>query len=139
MTGRAEDGSHCTPVVDAVDCPGWDLLVDVVVAGSGGSGLVAAVMAAEGGSRVMVLEKSAQTGGTTRKSGGGVWVPDNHHMQRLGLVDSRDGALRYMACTAEPQLYDATSPTLGLPTTATTARGTGIRPGPLPRAPRRAP
>jgi len=116
MTGRAEDGSHCTPVVDAVDCPGWDLLVDVVVAGSGGSGLVAAVMAAEGGSRVMVLEKSAQTGGTTRKSGGGVWVPDNHHMQRLGLVDSRDGALRYMACTAEPQLYDATSPTLGLPT-----------------------
>jgi 3-oxosteroid 1-dehydrogenase len=116
MATRVGVPSQRVPVIDAVECGGWDVLVDVVVAGSGGSGLVAAVMAAQGGSRVIVLEKSAHTGGTTRKSGGGVWVPCNHHMARLGLVDSREGALRYMASTAEPQLYDPASPTFGLPT-----------------------
>ena len=103
-----------SPVVDVADVPGWDSAADVVVAGSGGSGLVAAVMAADSGSRVVVLEKGSQTGGTTRKSGGGVWVPNNHHMQALGLPDSRDGAVRYMARTAHPDRYDAASATLGL-------------------------
>jgi len=103
-----------SPVVDVADSPGWDMCVDVVVAGSGGSGLVAALMAADSGSRVVVLEKGSETGGTTRKSGGGVWVPNNHHMRALGLPDSRDGALRYMARTAFPDRYDAASATLGL-------------------------
>lgn len=102
------------PVVDVADSPGWDAFVDVVVAGSGGSGLVAALMAADGGSTVLVLEKGSESGGTTRKSGGGVWVPSNHHMQALGLPDSREGALRYMARTAYPGRYDAGSPTLGM-------------------------
>jgi len=102
------------PVVDVSDSPRWDASVDVVVAGSGGSGLVAALMAADSGSRVVVLEKGSETGGTTRKSGGGVWVPNNHHMQALGLPDSREGALRYMARSAYPDRYDAGSPTLGL-------------------------
>ncbi len=103
------------PVVSASDAPGWAQRVDVVVAGAGGSGLVAAVMAAEAGSQVLVLEKAAETGGTTRKSGGGVWVPDNHHMRALGLGDSRDGALHYMARTSRPQSYAPGAPHLGLP------------------------
>ena len=94
-----------SPAIDVADSPGWDARVDVVVAGSGGSGLVAALMAADGGSRVVVLEKGSDTGGTTRKSGGGVWVPNNHHMHALGLPDSREGALRYMARTAYPNRY----------------------------------
>jgi hypothetical protein len=103
------------PVVSASDAPGWAERVDVVVAGAGGSGLVAAVMAAEAGSRVLVLEKAPETGGTTRKSGGGVWVPDNHHMRALGLPDSRDGALRYMARTSRPASYAPGEAHLGLP------------------------
>jgi succinate dehydrogenase/fumarate reductase flavoprotein subunit len=99
----------------ASDAPEWDELVDVVVAGSGGSGLTAAVMAAEAGASVLVLEKGAATGGTTRKSGGGVWVPRNHHMDALGLPDSRDGALHYMARTSRPELYHPDAPHLGLP------------------------
>ena len=101
-------------VVAAADAPRWDETVDVVVAGTGGSGLVAAVMAADCGARVLVLEKGSETGGTTRKSGGGVWVPNNQFMQQLGLEDSRDGAVHYMAATAWPERYDADSPTLGL-------------------------
>jgi succinate dehydrogenase/fumarate reductase flavoprotein subunit len=103
------------PVVSAAQAPEWAELVDVVVAGTGGSGLTAAVMAAEAGARVVVLEKGAGTGGTTHKSGGGVWVPRNHHMEALGLPDSRDGALRYMARTARPHLYAPDAPHLGLP------------------------
>lgn len=110
-----DQGPAPTFVFDVATCPGWADEVDVVVAGTGGSGLVAAVMAADAGARVLVLEKGAETGGTTRKSGGGVWVPDNHHMRALGLPDSRDGALRYMAKTAYPDHYDANAPALGLP------------------------
>lgn len=44
--------------------------IDVVVVGSGISGLAAAIAAAENGANVVVLEKMATTGGTTAISGG---------------------------------------------------------------------
>ncbi len=103
------------PVVASSVVGCWDDDVDVVVVGSGASGLVAAVMAAAGGARVVVLEKAAQTGGTTRKSAANAWVPGNRHMRALGLAESRDGALRYMARAARPHLYSPDAPCLGLP------------------------
>jgi hypothetical protein len=72
-------------------------------------------MAAAEGARVIALEKASETGGTTRKSGGNAWVPDNYHTRALELKDSRDAALRYMARTARPQLYSPDAPNLGLP------------------------
>lgn len=75
----------------------WDHEVDVVVVGSGGSGLVAAILAADGGARVLVLERSDKVGGTTAVSGGGAWIPMNHHMADIGATDSRERALAY--CT----------------------------------------
>ena len=100
-----------------VDTPGdaWDLETDVVVVGSGGSGLVAALMALVAGAEVTVLEKGDTLGGTTAKSGFGTWVPNNHHMQALKIVDEREAALRYMARTARPVSYRPNDPTLGLP------------------------
>lgn len=74
----------------------FDRIVDVVVVGSGGAALVAATLAADGGSSVLVLEKSAQIGGTTGVSGGGVWVPCNGRMAALGETDSREAALAYL-------------------------------------------
>lgn len=103
------------PVVASHDVGRWDDEADAILVGSGASALVAGVMAATGGASVIALEKAAETGGTARKSGGNSWVPRNHHMQGLGLVDSRDGALRYMARTARPQLYSPDAPSLGLP------------------------
>ncbi|HVW18585.1 MAG TPA: FAD-dependent oxidoreductase, partial [Solirubrobacteraceae bacterium] len=103
------------PVVAAGDVERWDAEVDVVVVGAGGSALTAAVMAAEAGASVLVLEKAAEIGGTTAKSGGGVWVPLNRHMKALGIPDSREGALRYMARTSRPALYSPGASHMGLP------------------------
>lgn len=51
---------------------------DVVVAGSGASGLTAALAAAVAGADVLLVERSRRFGGTTALSGGRVWVPGNH-------------------------------------------------------------
>jgi 3-oxosteroid 1-dehydrogenase len=71
-------------------------LADVVVCGSGAAGLAGALAAAIEGADVLVLEKADVVGGTTAMSGGGVWVPGNHHMHEHGIEDSREDALRYL-------------------------------------------
>jgi 3-oxosteroid 1-dehydrogenase len=76
--------------------PNWTHTTDVVIVGTGAAGLSAAVTALVRGCSVMILEKSSLVGGTTAVSGGVVWVPNNHHMQELGLQDSREEALAYM-------------------------------------------
>lgn len=83
---------------------------DIVVVGSGGGGLVAAIAAADLGARVAVLERSPRFGGTTAYSGGKIWIPDNHHMRRLGIPDSREAAARYLlhVCGGDyPEMIDA--------------------------------
>ena len=69
---------------------------EVVVVGSGAAALAAALAAAAGGARVTMVESTGSVGGTTAVSGGGVWMPQNHHMAELGSVDSRPEALAYM-------------------------------------------
>lgn len=93
----------------------WTQVVDVVVVGAGAAGLSAAAKAALEGSSVLVLERTLLPGGTTAKSGGVLWIPNNHLMRARGLVDERADALRYMAKTAFPTLYDRGHATLGLP------------------------
>ena len=67
----------------------------VVVVGSGVAALVAALAAHDAGAEVVVLERSEHFGGTTAVSGGGLWMPRNHHMAELGVADSREEALAY--------------------------------------------
>ncbi len=74
----------------------FDAEADVVILGSGGSGLTAAIRAHDAGANVMVLEKAARIGGTTAMSGGILWIPDNPHMASLGIKDSREDALAYL-------------------------------------------
>jgi 3-oxosteroid 1-dehydrogenase len=73
---------------------------DVIVVGSGGSGLTAAIVSAAGGASVVVLEKAAQLGGTTALSGGGVWAPLNPHEAAAGVQDSYDDVLTYLRAIA---------------------------------------
>jgi 3-oxosteroid 1-dehydrogenase len=103
---------------DAVWGDEWDAVADVVVVGTGAAGGSAAATAAASGATVIVLDKATLAGGTTAKSGGVLWVPNNPLMRQQGLTDDRDAALRYMARTAYPALYHAGSPTLGLPPAA---------------------
>lgn len=74
----------------------WDIEVDVVVIGSGGTGLVAAIVAADRGAKVAVYEKAALLGGTTAISGGQVWVANNPLQAAEGILDSREEAVTYL-------------------------------------------
>ena len=89
----------------------WDEIVDVVVVGTGASGLTAAIRAADAGSKVIILEKSEFIGGTSAVSGGVVWVPMNDHMPGVGIEDNREDALAYVrrlssARAADPELIE---------------------------------
>lgn len=102
------------PTWDEVE-PAAERVVDVIVVGSGAAGGAAAAIAAGAGASVLVLEKAEFTGGTTGKSGGVLWVPDNPVMRAAGMTDDHAAARRYLARTGYPTLYRADHPTLGLP------------------------
>ncbi|WP_236788413.1 3-oxosteroid 1-dehydrogenase [Amycolatopsis sp. GM8] len=67
---------------------------DVVVVGSGAAGMTAALAAAKRGLRVVVLEKGAKFGGSTARSGGGVWIPNNEALPDHG--DTPEAARAYL-------------------------------------------
>jgi 3-oxosteroid 1-dehydrogenase len=62
--------------------------VDVVVVGSGAGSMCFAQMTAKAGKSVLLLEKSPFVGGTTARSGGVMWIPNNPLQARDGVVDS---------------------------------------------------
>ena len=69
---------------------------DVVVVGSGAAGMSAALTAAKQGLRAVVIEKAAHYGGSTARSGGGVWIPNNEALQRSGVTDTPEAARSYL-------------------------------------------
>ena len=64
--------------------------VDVVVVGAGGAGMTAALAAGRGGLETVLVEKSPWFGGSTARSGGGVWIPGNDALRSAGQVDRDD-------------------------------------------------
>jgi len=69
---------------------------DVLVIGSGASGLAAAVTAAHHGLQVIVAEKASQLGGTSAWSGGWLWIPRNPLAVAEGIVEDDDAPERYL-------------------------------------------
>ena len=71
---------------------------DVVVVGAGGAGMTAALAAAHQGLDTILIEKSAYFGGSTARSGGGVWIPGNRTLREAGQVadDEADQARLYL-------------------------------------------
>ena len=75
---------------------GWDHEVDLLVVGSGAGSVCAALIAKDHGLQPLIVEKLDVFGGTTAYSGGGIWIPDNHLMEREGVADSFDRSMQYM-------------------------------------------
>ena len=69
---------------------------DLLVVGSGASGLSTAVKAARHGLHVVVAEKEPVFGGTTAWSGGWMWVPGNPLAQRAGIIEDIDRPRTYL-------------------------------------------
>lgn len=93
----------------------WDYETDVACVGSGAAACAAAVTASAAGAKVMVVEKMAMAGGTTNRSAGIAWIPNNRFLRERGLRDERRDCLHYMARYAYPAQYASEAPTLGLP------------------------
>ena len=70
---------------------------DVVVVGSGAAGMTAALAAAHHGLRAVVLEKTEWFGGSTARSGGGIWAPGNEVLRKAGVRDTPEQARAYLA------------------------------------------
>ncbi len=74
---------------EAFDC-------DVLVVGSGASGMAAAVTAASHGLKVLVVEKEPRFGGTTARSGGWLWVPGSRLATEQGIHEPAGAARAYL-------------------------------------------
>jgi 3-oxosteroid 1-dehydrogenase len=73
-----------------------ETVVDVVVVGAGGAGMSAALTAADRGLETLLVEKSPWFGGSTARSGGGVWIPGNYALERAFHDDTLDAAKTYL-------------------------------------------
>ncbi len=74
----------------------FDEVADFVVVGSGGGSMCAALVLRAAGKGVLILEKTDLVGGTTARSGGVMWLPDNPFMKRDGVEDSFEQAALYL-------------------------------------------
>jgi 3-oxosteroid 1-dehydrogenase len=70
---------------------------DFVVIGSGAAGMTAALAAAQQGLSTVVIEKARYYGGSTARSGGGVWVPNNEVLRKAKMGDTPELADAYVA------------------------------------------
>lgn len=111
----AGGGLGLAPAAGTMDTTAWQQTVDVLVVGAGAAGFSAALAARRLGATVLVIEKAPFAGGTSMKSVGGIWVPNNRFLRTAGIDDRREDALRYMARLSYPETYDASHPTFGAP------------------------
>jgi 3-oxosteroid 1-dehydrogenase len=73
-----------------------DETFDFVVVGSGGGSMCAALLMRSMGKSVLVIEKTDLVGGSTARSGGVMWIPNNRFMREAGVPDSEAQALTYL-------------------------------------------
>ncbi|MGB7302094.1 MAG: FAD-dependent oxidoreductase [Burkholderiaceae bacterium] len=69
---------------------------DLVVLGGGAAGMTAALVGAIEGLRVLLIEKSAQLGGTSARSAGTLWIPGNFSMAANEAQNDIDAARAYL-------------------------------------------
>ncbi len=74
----------------------YDEQYDFIIVGSGAGSMVAALYLRSKGRSVVILEKTDLVGGTTARSGGVMWIPNNLFMARDGVQDSYEQARTYL-------------------------------------------
>ncbi len=74
----------------------FDETFDWVVVGSGAGAMSSALVMLDQGKSVAILEKTDFLGGTTAKSGGVMWIPNNRFMRQEGEEDSTEAAMQYL-------------------------------------------
>lgn len=79
---------------------------DVLVAGSGASGMSAAITARYRGLDVLIVEKEPRFGGTTARSGGWLWIPGTSLARAYGIEETPEQARTYLRHEAGNN-YDA--------------------------------
>lgn len=109
LGGLATSAQAATPTD-----PRFDAEYDIVVCGSGMAGLGTALFSRWQGNEVVVLEKAGSVGGTTAKSGGWYWMPNNAAMQKAGIADPKPDFMRLVARLTAPLTYSPSAPKLGL-------------------------
>ncbi len=72
----------------------FDETFDWVVVGSGAGSMSSALLMKQAGKSVVILEKAPEVGGTTCKSGGVMWIPNNRFMDPG--EDSLEKAVTYL-------------------------------------------
>ncbi|HKX78433.1 MAG TPA: FAD-binding protein [Novosphingobium sp.] len=82
----------------------FDEEFDFVVVGSGGGSMAAGLVMRQAGKSVLILEKTEYLGGTTARSGGVMWIPNNPFMAQEGVEDSYEKAMTYLDATAGQSL-----------------------------------
>ena len=73
-----------------------NITVDVLVIGSGASGMAAAITAALKGLDVLVVDKEPVYGGTTARSGGWLWIPGTRLATEQGITEPPGAAKTYI-------------------------------------------
>ena len=77
-------------------CAGEAYECDVLVAGSGASGMAAAITARSRGLDVLIAEKEPRYGGTTARSGGWLWIPGTSLARSYGISETPEQARTYL-------------------------------------------
>ena len=83
---------------------GFDETFDWVVVGSGAGSMSSALVMRQAGRSVAILEKTAFVGGTTAKSGGVMWIPNNRFIRAAEPDESAEKAIAYLdaVCGDDP-------------------------------------
>ena len=92
----------------------WDRETDILVVGSGAAASAAAITADQNSDHVLVVEKAPFPGGTSVKSAGVLWIPNNFTLKAKGIDDRKEDCMRYMVRFSYPGRYDASDATLGV-------------------------
>ena len=99
---------------DALAAYNWHHETEILVVGSGVGAATAALTAHGNGNAVTLIEKAGFFGGTSLKSAGVLWIPNNFTLRERGIEDRKDDCVRYQARFSYPERFNPEDEKLGI-------------------------